>query len=117
MPDHQHVSTGDEVVGDAAIPISEHAPPDENRMLSDSIVASRPAQHAVPLPRGLARFRLQQVLAGAIERPITLVIAGAGMGKTEALARLCRDAAGVEPVWYALNADDVEPTTLLMRLF
>ena len=117
MPDQQHVSNRADLVSDAAAPGSEQALSEVNEAHGASFVASRQGQHVVPIPRGLVRLPLQQQLADAIQRPITLVIAGAGMGKTQALARLCRAAPRLQPVWYALHADDVEPTTLIVRLF
>ncbi len=83
-------------------------------LYADTVV--RPSQHAIPLAGGIERWGLQRHLEQALRQPITLMIAGAGMGKTQALARYCRTQRRAIPIWYTLHTDDAMPQALLARL-
>lgn len=100
------------IVSQEPTSVEEQLPLDLNASL-----VIRPSQHVVPQAYGLARMCLQWHLSQAIARPVTLVIAGSGMGKTNALARLCHEQTHALPLWYTLDSDDVEPHTLLAHLF
>jgi LuxR family transcriptional regulator, maltose regulon positive regulatory protein len=68
------------------------------------------------LPRHwLRRLRLDQLLAGAAEYPLTIVSASAGYGKSSALASFA--ARGGWPViWYSLDEGVADPLVFLLHL-
>lgn len=104
----------------AATPFAyHHIPPPGTRIpfaFSSSIVI-RPTQHIIPALRGVFRGNLQGHISQAATRPITLLIASSGMGKTTELARFCRDQLHMIPLWYTLDSGTTEPHTMLAHLF
>ena len=76
------------------------APPARSRLPSTSRTRLRPP--VAPSPH-IRRDRLVAVLDGALERRLTIVVAGAGFGKSTVLS----DWAGeVNCAWYTTSADD-----------
>ena len=63
--------------------------------------------------RTLERPRLSRLLAEALNHRLTLVQAGAGFGKTTALAGL---AGGPPLIWYQLMEEDRDPLVFLLHL-
>lgn len=64
--------------------------------------------------RILLRPRLTRRLLEALDYRLTILQAGAGYGKSTALAALAEE--GYPVVWYHLDAEDAEPTTFLLHL-
>lgn len=93
---------------------SAQMPRSYTTLYADTVV--RPSQHTIPPPRGIERKVLQRHLEQSLRRPITLVMAAAGMGKTQALARCVRSQRWAIPIWYTLQSDDAVPQTMLARL-
>ncbi len=68
------------------------------------------------LPRHwLRRPRLEQLLAGAAEYPLTIVSASAGYGKSSALAAFAVRG-GWPVIWYSLDEDVADPLVFLLHL-
>lgn len=65
-------------------------------------------------PRTLARERVSAILADALNHRLTLVQAGAGFGKTTALAGLA--ALGRPLMWYQIMEEDRDPLVFLLHL-
>ncbi|MFZ5882138.1 MAG: AAA family ATPase, partial [Chloroflexota bacterium] len=66
-------------------------------------------------PRTLTRPRVSAALREAFEYRLTILQAGAGYGKSTALAEL---AAEIRPlVWYQVNEEDNDPLVFLLHLF
>ncbi len=66
-------------------------------------------------PRTLARARLNSLLAEASNYRLTLLQAGAGYGKSTALAAL---AGQIQPlIWYQVSEEDGDPLIFLFHLF
>ncbi len=65
--------------------------------------------------RVLARLRLTQRLLEALDYRLTILQAGAGYGKSTALAALSDK--GTPIVWYHLDTEDADPVTFLSHLF
>jgi DNA-binding SARP family transcriptional activator len=72
----------------------------------------------IPPPRNartLARPRVSAELRGAFDYRLTILQAGAGYGKSTALAEL---AAEIRPlIWYQANEEDNDPLVFLLHLF
>jgi LuxR family transcriptional regulator, maltose regulon positive regulatory protein len=66
-------------------------------------------------PELLVRGRLAGTLGQVLERPLTLVRADAGYGKTTALASLREQAPG-RLYWYSLGEADADPLVFLLHL-
>lgn len=64
--------------------------------------------------RTLARPRLRSLLAQALTYPLTILQAGAGCGKTTALADLAET--GQPLIWYTLREEDSDPQLFLLYL-
>lgn len=65
-------------------------------------------------PRAVTRPRVTQALQEALEYRATILQAGAGYGKSTALAEL---AAQVQPlIWYQVNEEDGDPPVFLLHL-
>lgn len=75
-----------------------------------SIIATK-VSAPVLRPETIARDRVARLLADAIRRPLTVVCAPAGYGKTTALAEALR-AAGPHAAWVSLDAADDDPRRL-----
>jgi ATP-dependent transcriptional regulator len=67
-----------------------------------------------PHRRVLARPRLTRHLLEALDYRLTILHAGAGYGKSTALAALAGE--GYPLIWYHLDAEDADPTTFLLHL-
>jgi len=67
-----------------------------------------------PHRRVLARPRLTGRLLEALDYRLTVLHAGAGYGKSTALAALAGE--GYPLIWYHLDAEDADPTTFLLHL-
>jgi LuxR family maltose regulon positive regulatory protein len=65
-------------------------------------------------PRTLERARVAQILGDALNHRLTLVQAGAGFGKTTALAGLAR--MGRPLIWYQIMEEDRDPLVFLLHL-
>ncbi|HRQ14924.1 MAG TPA: tetratricopeptide repeat protein, partial [Promineifilum sp.] len=65
-------------------------------------------------PRTLARERVTAILADALNHRLTLVQAGAGFGKTTALAGLA--GLGRPLMWYQIMEEDRDPLVFLLHL-
>ncbi len=63
----------------------------------------------------IRRERLHRLLEGAHEVPLTVVVAGAGYGKSTLLAGFV-DASGVPGLWYELGERDADPQVLALHL-
>jgi len=75
----------------------------------------------IPPPRRartLARPRVRRQLEQALEYPLTIVQAGAGYGKSTALAELAAELAAVPlpVIWCQVGAEDCDPPVLLLQL-
>jgi len=72
----------------------------------------------IPPPRNartLPRPRVSQILAGTLEYRLTILQAGAGYGKSTALAELARE---IQPlIWYQVSEEDSDPLVFLLHLF
>ena len=71
----------------------------------------------LPPPRNartLTRPRIIETLRSAFDHRLTILQAGAGYGKSTALAEF---AAEVHPIWYQLNEEDNDPLVFLLHLF
>ncbi len=72
----------------------------------------------IPPPRNartLPRPRVSRILAGALEYRLTILQAGAGYGKSTALAELARE---IQPlIWYQVSEEDSDPLVFLLHLF
>lgn len=66
-------------------------------------------------PRNLPRPRVMQTLARVREYRVTLLQAGAGYGKTAALAEFA-NAQNVPLIWYQLHPEDADPLVFLLHL-
>jgi LuxR family maltose regulon positive regulatory protein len=66
----------------------------------------------------ISRFRLTQQLSASLERPLTLVCAPAGYGKTTLIGEWLSSRAGglVRVAWVSLDEDDNDPTRFLTYL-
>src|SRR5690606_38293011 len=68
-------------------------------------------------PRTLVRERVTAILADALNHRLTLVQAGAGFGKTTALAALAGPAGPGRPLmWYQIMEEDRDPPVFLLHL-
>ncbi|MBM3266826.1 MAG: tetratricopeptide repeat protein, partial [Candidatus Sericytochromatia bacterium] len=61
------------------------------------------------------RERLARLLAGALDVPLTVVLGGAGYGKSTALAGFL-EATGTPGLWYELGDRDADPQVLALHL-
>ena len=71
----------------------------------------------IPPPRNvrtLPRPRVNQILRQSLNYRLTILQAGAGYGKSTALAELSRDVHAV--VWYQVNQEDNDPLVFLSHL-
>jgi ATP/maltotriose-dependent transcriptional regulator MalT/DNA-binding SARP family transcriptional activator len=66
-------------------------------------------------PEHLARPRLFERLASGLDARATVVVAGAGYGKSTLVARFL-DASGIDGVWYALDPTDRDPWSFFRYL-
>ncbi len=73
------------------------------------------AKVCIPHPRGLARERLDALLAPLWEHRLGLVVAPAGSGKSTLLARFAATA-GAPVAWYRAETWDAKTATLLSHL-
>jgi len=64
--------------------------------------------------RALGRPRLRQRLYEALDYPLTIIQAGAGYGKSTALAEM--DRGEVPVVWYHLDQEDADPLVFLLYM-
>lgn len=80
----------------------------EQLVVKTKLAPPRPPKRILPRPRLLAR------IMQAKEYRLTIVHAGAGYGKTTALAALAQT--GTPLVWYHLNPEDADPLTFLNHL-
>lgn len=81
-------------------------------MYSPSILHTK----LIPPPRNvrtLPRPRITEMLRSAFDYRLTVLQAGAGYGKSTALAEL---AAEVQPVWYQVSDEDNDPLVFLLHL-
>lgn len=70
----------------------------------------------IPPPRAvrtLTRPRVSEVLQSALDYRLTILQAGAGYGKSTALAELAAD---IQPVWYQMGDEDSDPLVFLFHL-
>ncbi len=81
----------------------------QHPLLATKLYAPRPRMHLVP------RAHLVERLQQGIARPLTLVSAPAGFGKTTLLAQWVMES-GLPVVWLSLEADDNDPTRFLSYL-
>lgn len=81
--------------------------------LEDQVVWTKLAPPR-PVRRALARPRLTQRISQALDYRLTLIQAGAGYGKTTALAPLAEQPAPL--VWYHIDAEDADPLVFLLYL-
>ncbi len=65
-------------------------------------------------PRTLERARVSRLLSEALSHRLTLVQAGAGSGKTTALAALAK--LGRPTIWYQMMEEDRDPLVFLLHL-
>ena len=72
----------------------------------------------IPPPRNartMSRPRVSEQLRGAFDYRLTILLAGAGYGKSTALAEF---AAETQPlVWYQVSEEDGDPLVFLLHLF
>ena len=67
-----------------------------------------------PAKKVLIRPRLTQCLLEAVNYRLTIIQAGAGYGKSTALASLANQE--IPTVWYQIEHEDSDPTTCLLYL-
>jgi len=83
------------------------------RLLAPHVIRTKIIPPPLP-PRAVPRPRVTQVLAQALEYRLTILQAGAGYGKSTALAEL---AAAVQPlIWYQVDEEDSDPPVFLLHL-
>src|SRR6266487_2134403 len=89
-------------------------PASDSMSVDDIVVRTRLI--APRLPHGwLRRPRLDQLLAGAVEYPVTVVSASAGYGKSSALASFAARG-GWPTIWYSLGEGVADPLVFLLHL-
>jgi LuxR family transcriptional regulator, maltose regulon positive regulatory protein len=80
----------------------------------DQLVLAAKLAAPRPKPASIERPRLARKLLGASQHPLTIVRAGAGYGKTTALAHLAALRPGTR--WYGLGEADRDPLVFLLHL-
>ncbi|MCS7282871.1 MAG: transcriptional regulator [Anaerolineae bacterium] len=83
-------------------------------MLSEVTVIRTKLLPLRPHRRVMVRSRLTRRLLEALDYRLTILQAGAGYGKSTALAALPEE--GLPTIWYHLDIEDADPTTFLLYL-